>query len=134
MEIKQIILLHNKKVSNRKIAKRLSMSRNTVNEYVKKIRDSRKKISELLQLGEDELDSLFGRDEVNEAARYTELIKFFPEVLISSKKTGFTFQSMWEQYRHTHQEGYGYTQFLEHYHRWNAKSTATLKLKHKAGE
>ena len=134
MEIKQIVLLHSKKVSNRKIAKRLSMSRNTVNDYVRKIKESGIKVSELLQLGEEDLNSLFSHCEVVEDARYTELIRFFPEVLISSKTTGFTFQSMWEQYRLTHEGGYGYTQFLEHYHRWNAKSTATLKLKHKAGE
>ncbi len=59
MEIKQIVLLHGKKVSNRKIAKRLSKSRNTVNDYVRKIEESGKKISELLQLDEEDLDALF---------------------------------------------------------------------------
>ncbi len=134
MEIRQIVLLHSKKVSNRKIAKRLGMSRNTVNDYVKKIKESDRKITELLELDDASLDSEFSRSEVGEDERYSELIKFFPEVLISSKRVGFTFQTMWERYRSNNENGYGYTQFLEHYHRWNAKSTATLKLNHKAGE
>ena len=73
---KSLFMKLKRKVSNRKIAKRLSMSRNTVNDYVRKIKESGKKISELLDLGEDELDSIFSHNESIEDARYTELIKF----------------------------------------------------------
>jgi transposase len=134
MEIKQMLLQLTKKVSNRKIAKQLGMSRNTVNEYVTKFKQAGRTMEELLGMSEDQLDALFSKEETIKEKRYEELLKFFPEVLIGSKQVGFTFQSMWESYRRQHEDGYGYTQFLEHYHRWNRKSEVTLKLKHKAGE
>jgi transposase len=134
VEIKQIILLHQKKVSNRKIAKRLNMSRNTVNGYISKIRSLKLSVKELSGLSEEKLALLFGQDDHLDEHRHQTLIAFFPEVLRSSKLDGFTYQEIWKKYRLSHPDGYGYTQFLEHYHRWNSKSEATLKLKHIVGE
>lgn len=134
MEIKQIILLHQRKVSNRKIARRLNMSRNTVNGYISKIKSLGLSVEELGSLSEEKLALLFGQDDHLDEDRHKALLDFFPEVLRNSKVIGFTYQEMWERYRLKHADGYGYTQFLEHYHRWNSKSEATLKLNHKAGE
>lgn len=134
MEIKQIILLHQKKVSNRKIAKRLGMSRNTVNGYIAKIKSLELSCEELSTISEEKLALLFGQEDHQDETRHKTLVDFFPKVLRSCKQVGFTYLVMWEQYRSDHPDGYGYTQFLEHYHRWNSKTEATLKLNHKAGE
>lgn len=113
MEIKQIILLHQKKVSNRKIAKRLNMSRNTVNGYISKIRSLKLSVKELSGLSEEKLALLFGQDDHLDEQRHKTLIAFFPEVLRSSNRDGFTYQEIWKKYRLSHPDGNGYTQFLE---------------------
>jgi len=45
-----------------------------------------------------------------------------------------TLQLLWEEYRVIHPEGYGYTQFCEHYNRWKAPLDVTLRQRHIAGE
>ncbi len=134
MEIKQLILLHSQKKSNRKIGKILGMSRNTVNSYVSLIKELDEPVEELLTKTDEELSSLLGRMQVKDAKRFKELTDYFPEVLTGSKQVGFTYYKMWEEYRIRHPTGFGYTQFLAHYHKWNSKTEATLKINHKAGE
>lgn len=45
-----------------------------------------------------------------------------------------TRQLLWEEYRQAYPEGYGYTQFCEHYNRWKASLDVTLRQQHVAGE
>lgn len=134
MEIKQLLLLVAQGWSNRKIADHLGMSRNTVNGYVTLFKNRTETIEELLTWSEDQLQSLFSPIDQRDLERYTDLEGYFPEVLKSSRQVGFTLQKMWEKYRQERDDGYGYTQFVAHYHRWNSKSDVTLKLDHKAGE
>ena len=134
MQIRQMLLLHDKGYSNRKIARQLEVSRNTVNNYIKQFETSSHTKEELLNLESDELDKLFGQGSVPKVDdRYQGLKSYFPKILEASKLVGFTYQKIWEEYRAEHPGGYGYTQFLEHFHKWNSKTEATLKLNHKAG-
>jgi transposase len=43
-------------------------------------------------------------------------------------------QLLWEEYRETHPEGYGYSRFCELYQRWNRNRDVVLRHDHKAGE
>ncbi|MCB0669072.1 MAG: hypothetical protein KDC80_24780 [Saprospiraceae bacterium] len=88
MEIKQLILLHSQKKSNRKIGKILGMSRNTVNSYVSLIKQLGEPVEELLTKTDEELSSLLGRMQVKDAKRFKELSDYFPEVLTGSKQVG----------------------------------------------
>lgn len=45
-----------------------------------------------------------------------------------------TLQLLWEEYRETHPDGYGYSRFCELYRRWNRKRNVVLRQDHKAGE
>lgn len=45
-----------------------------------------------------------------------------------------TLQLLWEEYRGTHPDGYGYTQFCAHYKHWKAPLEVTLRQHHVAGE
>jgi transposase len=45
-----------------------------------------------------------------------------------------TLQLLWEEYRETHPEGYGYSRFCELYQRWNRNRDVVLRHDHKAGE
>lgn len=116
MEIKQLLLLVNQGSSNRKIADHLGMSRNTVNGYVTVFKNRTETIEELLTWSEDQLQSLFNPIDQRDLERYADLEGYFPEVLKSSRQVGFTLLKMWEKYRQEREGGYGYTQFVAHYH------------------
>ncbi len=134
MQIRQMLLLHLQGHSNRAIADQLSISRNTINKYIQKAKDLSIDPRGLSTIDDRKLVGLFRTEESPVDERLAQLHRYFPEVLKQSKQVGFTYQAMWELYRETHEDGYGYTQFLEHYHRWNAKNEPTLKLHHQAGE
>ncbi len=45
-----------------------------------------------------------------------------------------TLQLLWEEYRETHPDGYGYSRFCELYQRWSRRQDVVLRQDHKAGE
>ncbi len=134
MQIRQMLLLHLQGHSNRWIADQLSISRNTINKYVHKAKELGLDRDNVLAMDEVVLADHFKSPEAPKDQRLDELHQYFPEVLKQSKQVGFTYQAMWEGYRQIYEDGYGYTQFLEHYHRWNRRNEPTLKLHHPAAE
>ena len=50
------------------------------------------------------------------------------------KKPGVTLQLLHVEYREHHPEGYGYTQFCEHYRRWKKRQKVVMRQVHRAGE
>jgi transposase len=50
------------------------------------------------------------------------------------QKNGVTLALLHVEYRERHPEGYGYTQFCEHYRRWCQKHRVTMRQVHRAGE
>jgi hypothetical protein len=50
------------------------------------------------------------------------------------KKAGVTLQLLHVEYRERSPEGYGYTQFCEHYRRWKKKQQLVMRQVHRAGE
>jgi transposase len=59
MELRELLLLKQQGLSNRKAAKHLSVSRNTVNSYVKIFEAYHLEYGELLELNDTELAELF---------------------------------------------------------------------------
>jgi transposase len=49
-------------------------------------------------------------------------------------RQGVTLQLLWQEYRGEHPDGYRYTQFREHYQRWNQTHTTSMRLPRKGGE
>src|SRR5438270_4573710 len=45
-----------------------------------------------------------------------------------------TLQLVWEEYRATEPDGYGYSRFCELYHRWSRNQDVVLRQEHRAGE
>jgi transposase len=50
------------------------------------------------------------------------------------KKPGVTLQLLHVEYRERHPDGYGYTQFCEHYRRWARRQRLVMRQVHRAGE
>lgn len=49
-------------------------------------------------------------------------------------RKGVTRQLLWREYRAAHSDGYGYTQFCEHYRRWRSQLAPTMRIVHQPGE
>lgn len=134
MDLKQIITLHSGNLSNREIGKQLGISRNTVNSYMTLFKSSGLSFDALLKMSDQELERLFPLSTTIRNTRYDELMRYFETVNRARNHPGFTFQYHHAQYKQEHPDGYGYTQFMEHYHRRFKKIKGSLKLEHEAGK
>lgn len=134
MDIRQIIQLKLQGFSNRKAAQILGIHRNTINEYVGLLKGSNSSYTELLKLSDKELTLLFPLKRTLNQARYEQLSVYFSYFKNELKKPGCTRQVLWQQYLLKHADGYGYTQFNEHYNNWLKRIKASGKFVHKAAD
>ena len=134
MELRQLIQLKRKGLSNRKVAKALGMSRNTVNAYVQIFTERGLDFAELEKLSEAKLAELFPSPDSRDQDRYQELAGYFPGFANELQKTGCTLQALWKSYLDEHPGGYRYTQFVHYFNQWSHKNKASGILRHKAGE
>ncbi len=132
LQIRRILQLRSQGKSNREIARELHKSRNNVNEYVKRIEDTGREISELFKLTDQELSSLLYTSSPPVPAdwRCTDLmgrLEYFSKELQNPRATRMV---LWEEYRQKVPEGYGYTQFCEHLNRYLLPQKAVMLLNH----
>jgi len=134
MEIRQLIQLKIKGVSNRQCAKLLQINRNTINEYVRCLLSIEEGLKALLKFSDAQLRDLFPQADTKDGPRYKALLAFLPSVHEERLQPGFTFLNRWRAYKNCHPSGYGYTQFMCHYHRLYGQVKSSMRLEHKAGE
>ena len=134
MDVRQLIQLKIRGESNRSCSSNLAIHRNTVNYYVRQLKATGSGYPDLLQLSDLELKELFPCRSASDSDRYEELASCFSYFKQQLLLPGGTREALWKEYLHTHPEGYGYTQFNEHYNNWLGQSKASGKLTHKAGD
>ena len=136
--IREIIRLKDNGLSNNQISKSLGKSRTTIIKYLGLIETSGICFKELLELKEEELSELFevpnelnpfDRDQIRK-----DLYSIFPYIEKELKRVGVTRQILWTEYKTKHPQGVMYSQFCEHYNKWNRKSEGYMPTTHKAGE
>ena len=134
MDIRQIIQLKARGLSNRSISKMIGIHRNSINEYVRLIKGVAQPYDALLSLSDPDLLSLFPSLGTIDKSRYETLSNQFEYFRKELKKPGCTRQVLWREYLEKEPLGYGYTQFNEHLNRWLKQKKVSGKLDHKAGE
>lgn len=134
MDLRQLIQLKRKGLSNRKVAQALGVSRNTVNSYVQVFTDLELSYEQLEGLSEGELAALFPQTDGKDGQRYEQLVGYFPAFSKELRKTGCTLQTLWRSYLEDHPDGYRYTQFVHYFNQWKGKTKASGILRHQAGQ
>lgn len=134
MEIRSLIALKLKGLSNRKVADLLKINRKTVDNYTSRFSALHLGFDELINLTEPDLRDLFTEEPQTEKQRYELLAARFSYFEKQLRKPGCTLQTLWKEYLQQNPEGYKYTQFTFHYRRWRSLNNHSGKLDHKAGE
>ena len=99
MNLRNLISLKSKGLSNRKVALTLGINRNTVNEYVKFFTEQNFEFKELLKWSEKELDDLFSATSEVDDLRFKELSLYFDYFSRELKKVGCTRDYLWREYK-----------------------------------
>ena len=134
-QIKQLFQLHKQGKGKKTIAKQLGMSKNTVKSYLSKIENGELQINDLLKLEEPVLEGkLFAGSPSYKDKRYEQLRDNLEYFVSELKKTGVTRKLLWEEYRQSTPDGYGYTQFCYHLGQYLIAQDPSMVLEHKAGE
>ncbi len=120
-------------LSNRAIARACCISNSTVGEYVVRARRTGLVWPVAEERTEEELyQQLF--PEVKRPKLVERPVPDWEKMHREMARQGVTLQLLWQEYREKYPEGYGYTQFREHYQRWNQVHTTSMRLPHKGGE
>lgn len=133
-KIREVLRLKNEGFSNRVIARICKVSNSTVGEYLEQAR--RAGLSWPLPEGLSEealVQRLFGEKKTSSQSG-ARRAPDWEEVHRELSKRGVSLRLLWQEYREKYPDGYGKTQFGEHYQRWNQTHTNSMRLPHKGGE
>ena len=121
------------KLPNRAVARSCDIGYGTVCDYVQRAKRAGLSWPLPEQLGEEQLYRLLFPD----SSRPRRVERPEPDwsgVHAELRRKGVTLRLLWLEYRELHPDGYGYSQFCEHYNRWTGRLKPSLRFNHKAGE
>ena len=135
-QIRRILQLKEEGLSKLKISKSVALHRATLDIYLGKIEATGKSYGELLGYSDEQLGAVIysSVSVVKADKRIEDLNKHMDYFKHELHRTGVTRKLLWEEYFGSYPEGYGYTQFCEHFSRHLKCAAATMHLYHLAGD
>jgi len=139
LQIRKMLQLMEEGRSKRLISRELEISRGTVDSYEHKVRISGLTLQQLLCLKDSEIFSFLRENSFQPTAfvtdkRRSDFENRLDYFLTELKKTGVTRQLLWQEYKSSNPEGYGYTQFCEYLNQEHSLRSVTMHLEHSPGE
>lgn len=120
-------------LSNRAVARSCDIGYGTVCDYVQRAKAAGLSWPLPLDLDEDRLYCLLFPDSAR-SLRLERPAPNWPELHAELRRKGVTLRLLWLEYRDLHPDGYGYSQFCEHYKRWAIRLKPSMRFNHIAGE
>jgi len=135
-QIKTILSCYLRTNNFKQTARILGVSKNTIKTYVNKCKRVEPDLNELLNRSDKELAELFYDNHKSslDLKRLEDFNVRFPYWVKELRRVGVTRQLLWREYRIAYPEGYGYSQFCEHFKRIAGRRDLTMSLKHAPGE
>lgn len=128
-KIKQIIQLHKAGISNRSIAIQLGINKETVNNYIRKLKEDSFDMDSLLKLDEPVLEHrLCAGSPAYTDIRFEEFRQLLPYFGKELKRKHVTRYLLWQEYIAQHPGGYRYTQFCYHLSQYSLTPEPTTIL------
>jgi transposase len=136
LQIRRVLQLLQQGASHRKIAREVSISRNTVQDYSLRFIRSGHTYLELLALSDGDLSDLIltKRSTPLKDSRYERLAPRLPDTLKELNRTGVTRMLLWKEYCRDDADPYSYQQFCHHLGTHQLMNEAVMHFDHTAGE
>ncbi|MDD5551487.1 MAG: IS21 family transposase [Candidatus Omnitrophica bacterium] len=127
-------LYYESKLSARAISRSCLVSRDTIQEYIRRFESSGLDLKDIETRNEDEiyqiLFSVSDRNKLKEKYHGIDFEYYYKEM----KKVHVTRQLLWEEYKSENPEGLGRSQFCYWFKEWEKDLDVTMRQHHKAGE
>ncbi|MCB9282930.1 MAG: IS21 family transposase [Lewinellaceae bacterium] len=136
-QIRLILQLHSRGEKIRAISRQINLDRNTVRAYLRRCLLHNSDVDALLGLSDEALGQIAYEPAIEKKKgdkRIIDLEGRLPELVRELSKTGVTRQLLWQEYRQSRPDGYGYTQFCERLKAYARKGDAVMHFEHKAAE
>ncbi len=119
-------------LSQRQVGRSLGVPATTVAEYVMRAKTAQLSWPLPVGLNDDALETLLFPvvAKTGEARPMPD----WARVHLELRRKHVTLMLLWEEYRELHPDGYGYTQFCEHYRRFAKRVDVVMRFGHRAGE
>jgi transposase len=133
-QLRQMLRLARDGASSREIARVLGVARSTVQENLKRAADAGLSWPLPGELTDHALEQrLFERAGVKQGTR-RRAEPNWAELVIDLKKPGVTMMVLWEEYRATRPDGYGYSRFCELFRGFERRLSPSMRQDHVAGD
>lgn len=132
-KIKEVLRLSAAGLSRRQVARATAVSLGAVNTYVQKAERAGVAWPECQEWDEA---TIFARlfPDAGTPSSTDARAPNWASVHAELRRKHVTRQLLWEEYRAEYPEGYGRTQFFEHYRQWRAKLPVWMRQRHRGGE
>lgn len=131
-EVLRLRFLNN--LSYRQVEVLSGTSRSSVAEYCRRFEIIPHTIDAALALDDEELDSLLHPEKKLRSRNDERPLPDMNYLHCELKRKGVTLLLLWQEHRETHPNGYGYTQFGEHYRRYASTINPSMRQIHYAGD
>ncbi len=133
-QLRQMLRLARDGASSREIARVLGVARSTIQENLERATEAGLGWPLPGELTDDALEQrLFERAGVRPGARRRPEPNW-AELVIELKKPGVTMMVLWEEYRATRPDGYGYSRFCELFRGFERRLQPSMRQEHVAGD
>lgn len=124
------------RLSNRKIARACGVDRDTVGMYLKRVEKAGLGWPFPEGLTDTEIETRLFPKPVQPAGaqRPPPDCQYIYDQLRIHKDLNLTLTQLWIEYKERQPDGFQYTQFCEHYHRWRLKLDYVMRQEHRAGD
>lgn len=133
-KLKEVLRLHFAGLTQQQIARSCLIAQSTVHEYLKAAQAAGLSWSEVGSWDEAQLVQTLYPKKPQPEWRKNPLPDFAAIHQEVQAHKHLTLQLVWEEYRQTHPDGYGYSRFCELYGQWVRRLDLVLRHSHRAGE
>jgi transposase len=131
-KIREVLRLHALGLSRRDIGRSAGISHNTAGLYISRAEEAGLSPAAAEALDDTELEArLLTVVPANGTPRP---VPDWPVVHQEMRRKGVTLQLLWSEYKHSHPDGYQYTQYVTRYRAWEGTLDPVLRQEHRAGE
>ncbi len=121
-------------LSHREIGRALSVSAGVVGATVARAKAAALDWSSMCGMSEEDVERSLYSGPGRQVPDVDRALPDFAKVHAERRKVGVTMQLLHIEYRQENPQGYGYTQFCEHYRRWLQTRGLSMRQTHRAGE
>lgn len=134
-KIRQIIKLYSQRMGKKKIATRLSISKNTVKLYIDAFHRLKRPWEELSLLADFELNKIFNPVQaVISNNKLQQVFDFFPIMEKQLRKRGMTVAIQYRKFLEEHPDTYKESRFYFYFRQYCKKGNSSMHIEHKPGD